>query len=41
MKGITFEIPNAYGEYLFDILDANNIKEMTWKFSNTQRLSTI
>ena len=31
MRGISFEIPGAYGKYLFEILDGINIKELTWK----------
>lgn len=31
MRGISFEIPNAYGKYLFEIVDGINIKELTWK----------
>ena len=31
MRGISFEIPNAYGKYLFEILDGINIKGLTWK----------
>ena len=31
MRGISFEIPNAYGKYLYEILDGINIKELTWK----------
>ena len=31
MRGISFEIPNNYGKYLFEILDGTNIKKLTWK----------
>lgn len=31
MRGISFEIPNAYGKYLCEILDGINIKGLTWK----------
>ena len=31
MRGISFEIPNAYGKYLFEILDGINLKGLTWK----------
>lgn len=31
MRGVSFEIPGAYGKYLFDILDDINIKELHWK----------
>lgn len=31
MRGITFEIPNAYGRYLFEILHGIDIHKFTWK----------
>lgn len=31
MRGISFEIPNAYGNYLLEILDGTPIKDYTWK----------
>jgi hypothetical protein len=31
VRGISFEIPNAYGKYLFEILDGTNIKGLIWK----------
>ena len=31
VRGISFEIPNAYGKYLFEILDGINLKGLTWK----------
>ncbi|SES18385.1 Protein of unknown function [Gracilibacillus ureilyticus] len=31
MRGLSFEIPNAYGKYLFDILNGTNLNELTWK----------
>jgi len=31
MRGISFEIPNAYGKYLLELLDGLHIKEWTWK----------
>ena len=31
MEGITFEIPNKYGKYLFDILNAFDFKQYVWK----------
>ncbi|MEK4229552.1 DUF2691 family protein [Solibacillus sp. FSL H8-0538] len=34
MRGISFEIPNTYGKYLFEILEGINIKEFTWKIGN-------
>ncbi|MBM7095146.1 DUF2691 family protein [Bacillus sp. H-16] len=32
MRGITFEIPNAYGHYLSEILDG--VKGLTWKIGD-------
>lgn len=34
MRGLSFEIPNAYGKYLFEILDGTNIKGLTWKIGD-------
>ncbi|SES44938.1 DUF2691 family protein [Psychrobacillus sp. OK032] len=34
MRGISFEIPNAYGKYLLELLDGINIKEWTWKIGS-------
>ena len=34
MRGLSFEIPNAYGKYLFEILDGTNIKGFTWKIGD-------
>ncbi|MFJ7661074.1 DUF2691 family protein [Lysinibacillus sp. NPDC097162] len=31
MRGISFEIPNAYGKYLLEILDGINLKGLTLK----------
>ena len=31
MRGISFEIPNAYGRYLFEILDNIEITEFIWR----------
>ena len=31
MRGLSFEIPNEYGRYLYDILEDNNIKKYFWK----------
>ena len=31
MRGISFEIPNAYGRYLFEILDYIEITEFIWR----------
>lgn len=39
MRGISFEIPNAYGKYLFEILDGINIKELTWKIGGGESYS--
>lgn len=30
MRGISFEIPNKYGNHLMEILECINIKELTW-----------
>ncbi|WP_017185953.1 DUF2691 family protein [Alkalibacillus haloalkaliphilus] len=34
MRGLSFEIPNTYGKYLFEILEGTNIKGLTWKIGN-------
>ena len=31
MRGLSFEIPNEYGQYLFDILNAFDFKQYVWK----------
>jgi len=31
MRGLSFEIPNEYGQYLFDILNAFDFKQYFWK----------
>ena len=31
MRGISFEIPNCYGRYLFEILDKIEITEFIWR----------
>ncbi|WP_339175941.1 DUF2691 family protein [Solibacillus sp. FSL R5-0691] len=31
MRGLSFEIPNEYGRYLYDILEDINIKNYFWK----------
>lgn len=31
MRGVSFEIPNACGKYLFELLDDINIKGLTWR----------
>lgn len=31
IRGITFEIPNAYGKYLFDILSDINLNGLAWR----------
>ena len=31
MRGLTFEIPNMYGQFLFDILEQTRIKDFVWK----------
>lgn len=31
MRGLSFEIPNKYGQYLFDILNAFDFKQYVWK----------
>ena len=31
MRGISFEIPNAYGKYLFEILENIEITEFIWR----------
>ena len=31
IRGITFEIPNGYGKYLFEILSDININRFTWR----------
>ncbi|MGE7982290.1 DUF2691 family protein [Solibacillus sp. NPDC093137] len=31
MRGVSFEIPNRYGRYLYDILEDINIKNYFWK----------
>ena len=31
VRGISFEIPNAYGRYLFEILDNIEITEFIWR----------
>lgn len=36
MRGLSFEIPNAYGKYLFEILDGTNIKGLTWKIGDEE-----
>lgn len=30
MRGMSFEIPNMYGQYLLDILEETNLKDMNW-----------
>ena len=32
MRGLSFEIPNRYGRYLYNILEDVNIKNYLWKF---------
>ncbi|WP_183163929.1 DUF2691 family protein [Alteribacter keqinensis] len=34
MRGISFEIPNAYGRYLFEIMDVIPLKGLTWKIGD-------
>ena len=34
MRGISFEIPNAYGKYLLELLDGLDITEWTWKIGD-------
>ena len=31
MRGLSFEIPNKHGKYLFDILNAFDFKQYVWK----------
>lgn len=31
IRGITFEIPNAYGKYLFDIISDLNLNRLAWR----------
>ena len=31
MRGLSFEIPNKYGQYLFNILNAFDFKQYVWK----------
>lgn len=31
MRGLSFEIPNEYGQYLFDILNAFDFKQYVWE----------
>ena len=31
MRGLSFEIPNEYGQYLFNILNAFDFKQYVWK----------
>ena len=31
MRGLSFEIPNGHGQYLFDILNAFDFKQYFWK----------
>ena len=31
MRGLSFEIPNGHGQYLFDILNAFDFKQYVWK----------
>ena len=31
MRGLSFEIPNGHGRYLFDILNAFDFKQYVWK----------
>lgn len=31
MRGVSFEIPNTYGKYLFEILDGSQIREFIWR----------
>ncbi|WP_208560777.1 DUF2691 family protein [Marinilactibacillus kalidii] len=30
MIGLSFEIPNTYGQHLFDILEETILKDMNW-----------
>ncbi|MEC6748789.1 DUF2691 family protein [Marinilactibacillus sp. XAAS-LB27] len=30
MRGMSFEIPNMYGQHLLDILEETNLKDMNW-----------
>lgn len=30
MRGLSFEIPNNYGQHLLDILEETNLKDMNW-----------
>jgi len=38
LRGITFEIPNTYRNFLFEILDGTNIKELTWRIGDGEEL---
>ena len=31
MRGLSFEVPNKHGQYLFDILNAFDFKQYVWK----------